>query len=217
MWKIVQADLKYHKYLFVGLYLFVCVFFFLNLQYGRLSQWLFYISFWTLPVIGIFVDGEERKSHRIRFHATLPVSTKQIGWTRFPVFIAYWFSLMLICFAGTFLNRTVATPSINFPHFISLLLTAPFIGACMTINQDIRFVGINWSARTGIRFVVITMAVIAAVFYFGSLSTEAYRFFEYRLSPIFSNGGFAFSFAMVTAILIFSSVWVFEKRASYVE
>ena len=210
MWKIIKADIQYFKWLFLWLYLFAMPFYIANAVLGNLQEQLIFIAFYTLPIIGIFVSNEEKRSKRTRLHVALPITIQQLGIVRYPIITVFWISLILLSCLSTFLNRS-SVP--NLWRILSILATGPLVAACMTIHQDLQFSKFTKSAQIVFRVIIVLLAVVIAILYF---ATYADRLFNVNLSWIFQNPLFAIVLVISTVVLLLISVRLFENRSTYV-
>jgi hypothetical protein len=211
MWKIVKADVKYYKVLFLILYLFILPFLFVQTVFRDFENHLIWVSFYTLPIIGIFVSNEEKNTKRNRFLAYLPVSIRYIGMARYPILIAYWVSLVILIYMSSLIgNRQMILIS----ELLSITASGPFIAACMTINLDLRFLNIGLTKQIIFRSSLILGVVMVTIIYLGGYLLEMTE-----LAPfgIFKNPSFAVILSLVTIALLIINLIIYEHRTTYLE
>lgn len=211
MWKIVKADIEYYKVLFFLLYIFILPFWVIQTVLGDFENHLIWVSFYTLPIIGIFVGNEEKKSKRTRLLASLPLSARQIGMARYPILITYWASLLILIYISTIIGgKSIISTS----ELFSIAASGPFIAACMSINLDLRFQNITLAKQILFRTAVIVAAVVITITYLGGYLLN---FTESAPFGIFNNLSFATIFSLMTIILLIISEIIYERRATYLE
>lgn len=209
MWKIIKADIQYHKWLFLSLYLFVLPFYVFNAITGNMEDQLMWIAFYTLPIIGIFRGNEEKHSKRIRFHASLPISTHQLGISRYVIISVYWISLVCLFCISVILNKASI---LNVWWILSMTASGPFVASCMMIYEDLKFSKYHKAAQILYRVVIVLLGAIIIILY----ATYAFRIFNTNLNAIFKIPLGAIVLVLSTMVLVTISVRLFESRRAYV-
>ena len=208
MWKIINADIQYYKWLFFSLYLFVLPFYLVNAIIGNMEDHLMWIAFYTLPIIGIFRSNEEKNSKRVRFHASLPISTHQLGISRYVIISIYWISLVCLFCISVTLNKAAF---LNLWLILSIAASGPFVAGCMMIYEDLKFSKYHKVAQILYRIVIAMLGTIIIILY----ATYAFRIFNTKLNSIFQIPLVATVLALSTLVLLSISLRLFESRRTY--
>jgi hypothetical protein len=139
MWKMIEADIVYNRVLFILLYSVAFIVVVTNAVIGNLEEQLSVLMFFSVVVIGVTAGIEEIKSKRIRYFAELPVPVRQLGILRYPVFVFYWVSLMILLWVSSLISHH-AQIGLDYLWWILTRTGAVFIWiACMDLSQDFPF------------------------------------------------------------------------------
>jgi len=140
MWKMIKADIAYNRVLFIFLYSVIFIAVAANAIFGNLEEALATLMFFSVVVIGITAGLEELRTKQIRFFAGLPIPVRLLGINRYPVFVAYWLSLMAFLWLSSMISQKVPI-GLDYLWWILTRTGAMFIWiACMNLSQDFTFV-----------------------------------------------------------------------------
>ena len=218
MWNVIKSDIAYNRVLFIFLYAVLFVALITNAVIGNLEEQLTTLMFFSVVVIGITAGIEEIKSKRIRFFAGLPVPVKQLGILRYPVFVGYWASLMILLWLSSLISHT-AQIGLDYLWWILTRTGAVFIWiACMDLSQDFPSCFRAKGPGYVLKWAVLLFGVFGGPFVYFVTNVR------YQSDPIFSfvsdvfltpTGGLALF--LLSLGLMALSVFVYEMRKSYTE
>jgi hypothetical protein len=163
------------------------------------------------------VSNEEKKTRRIRLYARLPVPLRHIGKSRYPVLLAYWFSLVLLICMSSYISKPFGTIELSYWEILSFAATGPLLAAGMTIHLDLKFNCIHPGKKLALRSLLVLLSVVIIVFYFATYLTNASRFFDLPPFLIFQYSSIAITLCCFTIGLMILSLFVFERRQSFLE
>jgi hypothetical protein len=218
MWKMMKADITYNWVLFIFLY---SVFFFAvvtNAIIGNLEEQLATLMFFSVVVIGITAGIEEIKTKRIRFFAGLPVPSRQLGILRYPVFMAYWASLMILLWLSSLISQN-AHIGLDYLWWILTRTGAVFIWiACMDLSQDFTFLYKTKGPGYVLKWMTLLFGVFGGPFvYFVTNPRGQLDPFFSSLSEVFITPTGALGLFLLSLSLMALSVFIYEGRRSYTE
>ncbi len=218
MWNIMKADIAYNGVLFVVLYSVVLIAVVMNAIIGNLEEQLAILMFFSVVVIGVTAGLEEIKSKRIRFFAGLPLPVRHFGILRYPVFVTYWASLMILLWFSSLVGRQ-AHIGLDYLWWILSRTGAVFIWiACMDLSQDFPFRYKTKGPGYFFKWLVLLLGVFGGpfVYFVTNVRYQSDPIFSFVmdvfLTPIGALGLFLFSIALMAL-----SVFVYAMRKSYTE
>ncbi len=218
MWNMIKSDIVYNRVLFIFLYSVVFITVVTNAIIGNQEEQIAILMFFSVVVIGVTAGIEEIKSKRIRFFTGLPVPVRQLGLFRYPVFVAYWASLMILLWLSTLISRQ-AQIGLDYLWWILTRTGGVFIWiACMDLSQDFPFC---YKAK-GPGYILKWTALLFGIF--GGPFVYFVTNVRYQSDPIFSFVSDVF-LAPTGAVALFLlslglmalSVFIYEMRKSYTE
>ena len=218
MWKMIKADIVYNRVLFISLYFVIFVASATNALSGNLEEALAILMFFSVVVIGITAGIEELRTKQIRFFAGLPISARQLGIFRYPVFVTYWISLMLLLWFSTLISRQ-GQVGLDYLWWILTRTGSMFIWiASMNLSQDFTHVYRTKGLGYILKWTVLLLGVIGGPFvYFVTnvrYQTDVVFFF---VSDMFQNSIGALALFLLSLGLMVYGVFVYEQRRSYTE
>jgi hypothetical protein len=218
MWRMIKADIAYYRTLFFILYstLFVAVI--INAVRTGFVEILSSLMFISVGMIGIVAGIEEVKTKRVRFFSALPLTVRQLGILRYPVFVAYWLSLMALLYLSSLLSRQ-GHVSLDHLWWILTRTGSMFIMvACMDLGQDLPFCVKDKGPGLALKWIAILFGIFGGPFvYFATNSrTQSDKIFM-ALSEFFETSTGAIGLLLFSLGLMVLSIWVYEQRKSYTE
>jgi hypothetical protein len=218
MWNMIKADIAYNRVLFIFLYSVVFMAVATNALFGKLEEALATLMFFSVVVIGITAGIEEMKTKRIRFFSDLPIPVRQLGILRYPVFVAYWLSLMILLWFSTLISQQ-GQVGLDYLWWILTRTGAMFIWiACMNLSQDFTFFYKTKGPGYVLKWTVLLFGVFGGPFvYFVTnvrYQTDLIFFF---VSDIFRNPAGALALFLLSLSMMALSIFVYERRRSYTE
>lgn len=218
MWIMIKADIAYNRVLFIFLYSVVFIAVAANAIFGNLEEAPATLMFFSVVVIGITAGLEELRTKQIRFFAGLPIPVRLLGICRYPVFVAYWLSLMVFLWMSSLISHKVPI-GLDYLWWILTRTGAMFIWiACMNLSQDFPFCYKTKGPGYVLKWTVLLFGVFGGPFvYFVTnvrYQTDLVFFF---VSDIFQNATGALTLILLSLGLMALSVFVYEKRKSYTE
>lgn len=218
MWNIIKADIAYNGVLFVILYSVVLIAAVMNAIIGNLEEQLAILMYFSVVVIGVTAGLEEIKSKRIRFITGLPLPVRHLGILRYPVFAAYWASLMVLLWLSSLISRQ-GHIGLDYLWWILTRTGAVFIWiACMDLSQDFPFCYKTKGPGYFFKWLVLLLGVFGGPFVYFVTN------FRYQSDPIFSfvsdvlltpTGALGLFFLSIALMAL--SIFVYEMRKSYAE
>ena len=211
MWKLIKSEISYYKTLILTLYIINIPFFILNTVMDNFEQYVARVMILILPIVGIITNREEKRSKKIPLHVRLPIPLRQIAISRLGVWLPFWISLMIIFWFSSLIgNKTNDTLWLILTIMNAMIILMIF----SIIIFDLRYC---FKIRvTGKRFMPIlaTISIILATLYvLITFSNEARSFLTLYL---FTSQVASVS-ALLCIILLLVSVFIFERRKSYLE
>jgi hypothetical protein len=218
MWRLIKADVAYDSVLFVFLYAVAILASAANAIFGNLEEALATLMFFSVVVIGITAGIEEMRTKRIRFLAGLPVPARNLGMLRYPVFVAYWGSLMILIWLSSLISQP-APLGLDYLWWILTRTGAMFIWiACMNLSQDFTFCYKTKSLGYILKWTVLLFAVLGGPFiYFVTNVRYQSDIVFFFVSNMFQNSTGALALFLFSLGLMVLSVVVYVKRRSYTE
>lgn len=214
-WSIIKADFSYYKNFFFIIYTVIIA---VVCLIGKHEYEILRFLFLSLPMLGIFCGNEERTSRRIRLHASLPISSRSLVLTRFPSFIGFWLSLMLIFLIDVWIQNSGE----RFGHFLHHAGIATGLVILLVVSMDIfydlNFYPIDPFLKKIMKTLILIPGILAALIYFAMTfydNNGVFLFNNYH-HLIFSSLSFI-SLIILCLILMGLSVQIYLKRISYLE
>ncbi len=218
MWRMIKADIAYNRALFIVLYsaLFVAVV--INAVRLGFAEILSSLMFFSVVMIGIVAGIEEVKTNRVRFFSGLPIAVRQLGVMRYPVFVAYWMSLMALLFLSSLLSRQ-GHVGLDYLWWILTRTGSMFIMvACMDLGQDLPFCVKDKGPGLALKWIVILFGIFGGPFvYFATNPRRQSDQIFKALSKFFGTSTGAIGLVLFSLGLMVLSIWVYEQRKSYTE
>ncbi len=218
MWNMIKTDIAYDRVMFVFLYSVGFIAVITNAILGDLEEQLSILMFFSVVVIGVTAGIEEIKTKRIRFFTGLPVSVRQLGIFRYPVFVAYWTSLMILLWLSTLISQQ-AQIGLDYLWWILTRTGAVFIWiACIGMSQDFPFCYKRKGPGYVFKWMVLLLGVFGGPFvYFVTNPREQTEPFFSAFSDVFLTPTGALGLFLLGLSLMVLSVFVYERRRSYTE
>jgi hypothetical protein len=218
MWKMIKADISYNRVLFMFLYAAIFIAVAANAIFGNLEEALATLMFFSVVLIGITAGLEELRNKQIRFFTGLPISVRHLGILHYPVFVAYWTSLMILLWLSSLISQK-GQVDLDYLWWILTRTGAMFIWiACMNLSQDFMFIYRTRSLGYILKWIVLLIGVFGGPFvYFVTnvrYQTDLVFFF---VSDIFQNATGALALFLLSLGMMALSVVVYEMRKSYTE
>jgi hypothetical protein len=218
MWKLIKADLEYNRTLFIFLYSIIFVSVLANSIRGDLEEYLAILLFFSVVLIGILVGTEEVKTKRIRFLSELPLPVRQLGILRYPVFLTYWFSLMVLLWLSSLVSQQ-GDLGLDYLWWILTRTGSMFLMvAFMDLGQDLPFCVKDKGPGIALKSIAILFGIIGGPFiYFATNAGRQSDPIFISLSEIFITASGAIGLFVFSLLLILVSIYVYEQRRSYTE
>lgn len=218
MWRMIKADIAYNRALFIILYgaLFVAVV--INAVRPGFAEILSSLMFFSVVMIGIVAGIEEVKTKRVRFFSGLPVSVKQLGIMRYPVFVAYWSSLMALLYLSSLLSRQ-GHAGLDYLWWIHTRTGSMFIMvACMDLSQDLPFCVKDKGPGLVMKSIALLLGIFGGPFIYFATNprSQSDQIFK-ALSGFFETSTAAIGLVLLSLGLMVLSIQVYELRRSYTE
>lgn len=218
MWIMIKTDIAYNRVLFIFLYSVVFVAVVTNAIIGNQEEQLAILMFFSVVVIGVTAGIEEIKTKRLRFFAGLPVPVRQLGILRFPVFVAYWASLMILLWFSSLISRQ-GQVGLDYLWWILTRSGAVFIWiACMDLSQDFPFCYKTKGPGYILKWTVLLFGVFGGpfVYFVTNVRYHSDPIFSF-VSDVFLTPRGALALFLLSLGLMALSVVVYEMRKSYTE
>ena len=211
MWKLIIYEISYYKTVIVTLYIITIPFFILNMVVDNFEQYVARLMILILPIVGIITNREEKRSKKIPLYIRLPIPLRHIAIGRLSVWLPFWISLIFLFF----LSSLIGNHSKDTLWLILTIMNAMIILMLFSIIVfDLRYC---FKIRvTGKRFMPIlaTISIMLALFYV--LIT-----FSKQARSVLTQHLFTQQVAIVSGllciVLFVLSVFIFERRKSYLE
>lgn len=217
MWKLLKADIEYNRSLLVFLYTAIILASVLNSFLGGGVEYLAALMFFSVAIIGVTAGLEEMKTKRIRLFAGLPVKAQTLGIFRYPVFITYWLSMMVLLWLSGLLGP--ADPGPDFFWWLLTRSSTVFVWiACMNLGQDLPF---SCSSKGSGYFLKWTFnlggAVAGPMLYFATNPRSHPDKVFSALAAVFNSAAGALSWFVLSLVLTAISVVVYQRRRAFTE
>lgn len=214
MWIIIKTELAYYKTLLVILYGIVTPFLVANAMREDFAEQLARVMFITVPIMGIVMNIEEKKSRKNPLYVKLPVPLRQIGIARQAVWLTFWLSLVALFAISSWIGYRDKGDA-TLPWFILTIMSAIIVlVTSVTIIQDLRFcirrMALNRVFAAGLLFIPLIAALIYLVV---TVSTPVGVY----LAGIFLTPSGSICLSLLAGGLLVLSVVVFAHRKSYLE
>jgi len=211
MWKLIKSEISYYKKLIVTLYLITIPFFILNVVVDDFEQYVARLMILILPIVGIITNREEKRSKKIPMYIRLPIPLRHIALARLGVWLPFWISLMFLFW----LSSLIGNHSNDTLWLILTIMNAMIILMLFSIIIfDLRYC---YKIRvTGKRFMPIlaTISIMLALFYV--LITFSKQARSVLTQHLFTQQ-VAIVSGLLCVVLFLLSVFIFERRKSYLE
>lgn len=218
MWNMIRTDIAYNRTLFFFLYLMIFVAVITNAILGNLEEQLSTLMFFSVVVIGVTAGIEEIKTKRIRFFTGLPVPVRQLGIFRYPVFVAYWLSLMILLWMSSLVSQN-GHVGLDYLWWILTRTGAVFIWiACMGLSQDFPFCYKGKGPGYVLKWTALLFGVFGVpfVYFVTNPRGQLDPFFSF-ISDVFLTPTGALGLFLLSLSLMALSIYVYERRRSYTE
>lgn len=217
MWKLIKTDYQYTKTVITVLLLTLIVLSIVNI-FSKGSTFLPQLWLISLGFIGAFAGSEEVKTKRIRLHSGLPIPLKTINLMRYVSFSIYWGFLLVLYFIST-LVRNFFTFEWKIIQQMLIMTGGIFtIVSAMNINQDLLHCYQKKGVSYPLRIISIIIAVTGAVIYLGYFNLKGQTSLFNKLAQIQYIESFsAIAFFIIGMLSMLLSIFVFNKRISYLE
>jgi hypothetical protein len=218
MWIMIKADIAYNRVLFISLYAAIFFAVAANAIFGNLEEALATLMFFSVVVIGVTAGIEELRTKQIRFFAGLPISARYLGILRYPVFVAYWTSLMILLWFSSLISQQGQVGQ-DYLWWILTRTGAMFIWiACMNLSQDFIFIYRTKSLGYILKWTILLFGVFGGPFvYFVTNVRYQTSLVFFFVSDIFQNAPGALALFFLSLGMMALSVVVYEMRKSYIE
>lgn len=218
IWKMIKADIVYNQIVFISLYSIIVPTVILNAVWGGLEEHISRLMLVSVGFLGIVVGTEEIKTMRIRLTVLLPISVRQNGMLRFPVFSLYWASLIVFLWISSLISRR---GDLNLSYLWFILVKTALIlilVSCMGIGQDVSSCFVRRVPGAIFRVLAKVCAIGAAFLYFFSTPYEDWppAVTEY-LANIFISAPGALALLALGFALAALSVFIFARRKAFTE
>lgn len=217
MWRLIKADIEYNRSLFAFLYTVIFLAVIANFVLGGREEYLTQLMFITIVVIGVTAGLEEMKTKRIRIYSGLPVPIRSLGIFRYPVFIAYWISLMVLLWLSTWIGQSDPQPDILF--WLMTRSSTVFIWiACMNLAQDLPFCYNSKGAGHFFKWTCNIIGTFAGpLVFFATNPRNLDDSFLVAIAAWFNRAPGALSWLGLSLALMALSVWVYQRRRAFTE
>jgi hypothetical protein len=218
MWRMIKADIAYNRTLFFILYSVLFVAVVINAVRPGFAEILSSLMFFSVVMIGIVAGIEEVKTKRVRFFSGLPIAVRQMGIMRYPVFVTYWVSLMVLLYLSILLSRQ-GHVGLDYLWWILTRTGSLFIYvACMDLGQDLPFCLKDKGTGLALKWIAILFGIFGGPFvYFATNSRRPSDQIFKVLSEFFGTPADAIGLVLLSLGLMVLSIWVYEQRKSYTE
>jgi hypothetical protein len=218
MWRMIKADIAYNRTLFIVLYsaLFGAVI--INAARPGFAEILSSLMFFSVVMIGIVAGIEEVKTKRVRFFSGLPIAVRQMGIVRYPVFVTYWVSLMVLLYLSSLLSRQ-GHVGLDYLWWILTRTGSMFIMvACMDLGQDLPFCFKDKGPGLVLKWIAILFGIFGGpfVYFVTNPRRQSDQIFR-ALSEFFGASTGAIGLVLFSLGLMGLSIWVYEQRRSFTE
>ena len=223
MWKLMQADFRYNRIMNFCLYGVFFFFAFVNAIVGKMERQLSIIML-VLVWLAVMVSYEEIKNRKIRFLATLPVSTRVMGIYRIGAFVCWWLGMLLMLFLSTLVSRHDHI-GLNYVWWLLALTGCIFLFVGFgTISVDLYYCVKD--RKWGREIMNLIVSPLLTILLFAEYGLYIITFSGSRLSDIISPNGFikailASPWAIVLFLfgcgLLVLTVLAYERRMSYTD
>ena len=218
MWNMIKADVAYNRILFVFLYSVIFIAVVMNAIIGNLEEQLAILMYFSVVVIGITAGIEETKTKRIRFYSGLPVPLSLLGILKYPVFAAYWVSLMILLWFSTLISRQ-AHIGLDYLWWILTRTGGMFIWiACMNLSQDFPFCYKTRGPGYILKWTALLFGVFGGpfVYFVTNVRYQSDPIFSFVLDLFHTPTG-ALGLFLLSLSLMALSVFVYATRKAYTE
>jgi len=218
MWKLIKADIEYNRTLFIFLYSIIFVSVLANSIRGDLEEFLTIVMFFSVILIGTVAGIEEVKTKRVRFFSGLPLQVRQLGILRYPIFLAYWFSLMILLWLSSLVSQQ-GHLGLDYLWWILTRTGSMFLMvAFMDLGQDLPFCVKNKGPGIALKSIAILFGILGGPFvYFATNAGRQSDPIFVSLSEVFITASGAIGLFIFSLVLILVSIYVYEQRRSYTE
>lgn len=218
MWEMIKADIAYNRFLFIFLYSVVFIAVITNAILGNLEEQLSILMFFSVVLIGVTAGIEEIKTKRIRFYTSLPLPVRQLGIFRYPVFVAYWASLMILLWLSSLISQQFPI-GFDYLWWILTRTGAIFIWiACMGLSQDFPFCYKGKGPGYVLKWTALLFGVFGGpfVYFMTNPRGQLNPFFSF-ISDVFLTPTGALGLFLLSLSVMALSICVYARRRSYIE
>jgi hypothetical protein len=218
MWRMIKADIEYNRTLFIFLYSIVFVSFLANSIRGDLEEFLSIVMFFSVILIGTLAGIEEVMTKRVRFFSVLPLQVRQVGILRYPIFLAYWFSLMILLWLSSLVSQQ-GHLGLDYLWWILTRTGSMFLMvAFMDLGQDLPFCVRGKVPGVALKLIAILFGIFGGPFiYFATNAGRQSDPIFISLSEVFITASGAIGLFFFSLVMILVSIFVYEQRRSYTE
>jgi hypothetical protein len=215
---MIKADIAYNRALFIVLYSATFIAVVVNAIQADLEEPLSSLMFFSVVMIGIVAGIEEIKTKRGRFFSGLPLPVRQLGIMRYPIFVTYWLSLMVLLWVSSLLSQQ-GHLGLDYLWWVLTRTGSMFIMVtCMDLGQDLPFCVKDKGPGIVLKWVAILFGIFGGPFvYFATNPKRQSDQIFKALSEFFETSAGAIGLFLLGLGLMTLSIWVYEQRKSYAE
>ncbi len=218
MLRVIKADIDYNRALFIVLYSATFVAVIINAVRTGFVEILSSLMFFSVVMIGIVAGIEELKTKRVRFYSGLPLPARQLGILRYPVFVTYWLSLMVLLWLSSLVSQQ-GHLGLDYLWWILTRTGSMFIMVvCMDLGQDLPFCVKHRGSGITLKWIAILFGIFGGPFvYFATNMRRPSDRIFIALSEFFETSAGAIGLFLFSFCLMALSIWVYEQRRVYTE
>ena len=139
MWKIIKHELSYYKTAILIIYVIIAPFLMINCIRGDFEKPLISVMITLLPIMGIVMNNEEKKSHKNSLYIRLPIPLRRIAFMRHGTWLLFWISLIILFGISLLIGSRDTMPVDIIWLCLTLFSAMTIFVAVFSILQDIKF------------------------------------------------------------------------------
>jgi hypothetical protein len=217
MWKILEAEIRYHKIAITATYAVGVVFLIAAVLSGMLKRMDSPTATWSLMSVAtsayifllIYIGSYDDTEKRERLHALLPIPRQNLGVARMALLILLQAGFSIIWFLGV-MAAGKGLDRANLCYMLSSNAVFFLIVALVAIFLDLGHFGKNIYRRIFIGLWVLLVVLIVWL----TLAGNMVPVLEYVFLPYTTPAGAAI-FVSIAAGLIYLDVVIYTRRTSY--
>jgi hypothetical protein len=229
MWKILKAEIEHNKYYLLPGLLFVFILQVILVISGDWNESQndfpgLRVIWFSLSIFIVFLYLLSfRKDKRLRIHTMLPINPRKIASVRISVFILFWIVLILILFLFHLINQGQFPGPAWIYNILTLTGLVFIINSLPYFSQDIFNIYFSKKSRVLLSIALILCSIIYIILvlmitpYFDTIDPQFFNSYRNTVQKVYFSPAVTIISPITGITLLIASLFLFNRRKSYLE